>query len=47
MGFGKELVHLEEQMGNVSRGYSEEQLTRLNSFVFNSKFNPNCNNQDR
>lgn len=40
-------MHLEEQMGTVSRGFTEEQLSKLNTFIFNSKFNPNCNNQDR
>lgn len=40
-------MHLEEQMGTVSRGFSEEQLSKLNTFIFNSKLNPNCNNQDR
>jgi len=40
-------MNLEEQMGTVNRGFTEEQLARLNTFIFNSKFNPNCNNQDR
>lgn len=40
-------MHLEEQMGTVNRGFTEEQLKKLNIFIFNSKQNPNCNNQEK